>query len=215
MIDPYVYKGTSILINTLNIKNHDQLEFAEKEITTVRLKDIARGLLRDGFYDTDHFKQFHRYIFGDIYPWAGEFRTINIFKNEDVLNGYPLQFMDYQSVDDHLKWTLSKMNEYIWDSLTAEEQVYHFSRFMSEIWRAHAFREGNTRTTVTFMSEFAKYKEIPLETNLFTKHSSYLRKALVASVFEDEALGKQRNYLYLEEMINDAISQGRRNKRFF
>lgn len=210
MKDPYVYKGTTILINTLNIKNHGALEFAEKEITTVRLKDIARGLLTDGFYDIDHYKQFHRYIFGDIYPWAGEFRTINIFKNEDALNGFPLKFMDYESVYDHLKWTLSKLNEHFWESLATEELTHHFSRFMSEIWRAHAFREGNTRTTVTFMSEFAKYKGLPLETSLFTKHASYLRKALVASVFEDEALGKQRNYSFLEKIIADAITQGRR-----
>lgn len=36
MKDPYVYKGTNILVNTLNIKEYDRLEFVEKEITTVR-----------------------------------------------------------------------------------------------------------------------------------------------------------------------------------
>lgn len=45
MKDPYVYKGTNVLINTLNIKDYDSLEFVEKEITTVRLKDIDRGIL--------------------------------------------------------------------------------------------------------------------------------------------------------------------------
>jgi cell filamentation protein len=72
MKDPYVYKGTTILVNTLNIKEYARLEFVEKEITTVRLKDIGRGLLTEGFYDVDHYKQFHHYIFGDIYPWAEE-----------------------------------------------------------------------------------------------------------------------------------------------
>jgi hypothetical protein len=32
-----------------------------------------------------------------------------------------------------------------------------------------------------------------------------MRKALVASVFEDEALEKQRNYEYLEKILKDAI----------
>lgn len=82
MKDPYVYKGTNILVNSLNIKEYDHLEFVEKEITTVRLKDIARGLLTEGFYNISYYKQFHHYIFGDIYPWAGEFRTINILKND-------------------------------------------------------------------------------------------------------------------------------------
>lgn len=209
--DPYVYKGTNILVNTLNIRDYNRLEFVEKEITTVRLKDIARGLLTEGFYDVEHYKHFHRYIFGDVYPWAGEFRTINILKNETALNGYPLEFMDYQSIDSHLTSVLSKMHNTSWDSLTTDEQTYQLTRIMSEIWRAHAFREGNTRTTITFLSEFLKFKDIPLQTSLFSKHAVYMRKALVASVFEDEDLKKIRNYEHLEKIIKDAFVKGNKN----
>lgn len=209
MNDPYVYKGTHILVNTLNIKDYDRLEFVEKELTTVRLKDISRGLLTEGFYDVEHFKQFHRYIFGDIYPWAGEFRTVNILKNETALNGLPLEYMDHASVQAHLTWALSKMNEYKWDLFNVEEKTYHFARIMSETWRAHAFREGNTRTTLTFLSEFSNYKGFSLQTSLFVQHAAYMRKALVASVFEDEALEKKRNYIHLENIIKDAILQGK------
>jgi fido (protein-threonine AMPylation protein) len=38
---------------------------------------------------------------------------------------------------------------------------------MSEIWKAHAFREGNTRTTITFLSQFVKYRGFSLQTLLF------------------------------------------------
>lgn len=201
-----MYKGTNVLINTLNIKDYDHLEFVEKEITTIRLHDIERGILTQGFYDVAHYQQFHRYIFGDLYPWAGEFRIINIFKNETALHGFPLEFMDYRSVTSHLSWVLSGMNQVEWDSIDSKEQSHHLARFMSEIWRAHAFREGNTRTTITFISQFAKYKGFPLETSLFAKHAAYTRKALVASVFEDEALEKTRNYEYLEKILIDAIT---------
>ena len=74
-----------------------------RKLRLYRLKDIASGVLTDGLYDVEHYKQFHRYIFGDIYPWAGEFRTLNIFKNETALNGYPLEFMDYESIESHLR----------------------------------------------------------------------------------------------------------------
>lgn len=67
-----MYKGTNVLVNTLNIKEYDRLECVEKEFTTVRLKDIARGILTEGFYYVEHYKQFHRYIFGDIYTWVGD-----------------------------------------------------------------------------------------------------------------------------------------------
>jgi cell filamentation protein len=62
---------------------------------------------------------------------------------------------------------------------------------MSEIWRAHTFREGNTITTITFISEFVKYRDLLLSKAYLVKYAVYMRKALVASVFEDEVLGKQ------------------------
>lgn len=206
MKDPYVYSGTNVLINTLNIKDPIQLEFVEKEIITVRLKDIARGLLTDGSYDINHYKQFHSYIFGDIYPWAGEFRTINIVKNEIALNGLPLEFLEHEIIYTHLDSIFSALKEYKWDSFNVDEQTNYLARIMSEIWRAHGFREGNTRTTITFFSEFAKSKGFPLRTSLFSQHSAYMRNALVASVFEDKDLGKTRNYRYLERILKDAIT---------
>lgn len=121
--DPYVYKGTNVLINTLNIKDHEHLEFVEKEITTVRLKDIERGILTQGPYDVGHYRQFHRHIFGDIYPWAGDFRTINILKHETALNGLPLEFMDHEAVESHLSWSFSRMNQYDWESASTDERT--------------------------------------------------------------------------------------------
>jgi cell filamentation protein len=206
MRDPYVYKGTNVLVNTLNIKDYEQLEYVEKEITTVRLKDISSGLLTDGFYNIDHYKHFHRHIFGDIYSWAGEFRTINIIKNETALNGLPLEFLDHKSIYSRLSWIFSTMNNYNWDTFSVDEVTHHLARLMSEVWLTHAFREGNTRTTITFFSEFAKHKGFLLQSSLFAKHAVYMRKALVASVFEDQELEKKRNFEYLEKILRDAIS---------
>ncbi|OIK06469.1 Fic family protein [Bacillus sp. MUM 13] len=141
MSDIYVYKGTNVLIKSLHIKDPDVLELAEKEITTVRLRHISKGILTEGFYDVDHYRQFHRYIFGDIYPWAGSLRTINIFKNERELNGYPLEFVDHDIVESHLNWIFTRMNELPWASFSDNEGAHHLARVMSEIWRAHALRE--------------------------------------------------------------------------
>ena len=49
------------------------------------------------------------------------------------------------------------------------------------------------------------YKGFPLQTSLFVKHAVYMRKALVASVIEDEFLVEKRNYEYLEKILKDAI----------
>lgn len=107
--------------------------------------------------------------------------------------------MDHESVHSHLTWVFSNMENTEWDAFNVDEQTHHLARFISEIWRAHAFREGNTRTTITFLSEFAKYKGFPLQTSLFVKHAVNMRKAKVASVCEDKFLGQKRNYEYLKK----------------
>ena len=117
--------------------------------------------------------------------------------------------MDHESIESHLRWIFSIMNSTAWNTLTVDEKTHHLARYMSEIWRTHAFREGNTRTTIIFLSAFSKHKGVPLETSLFVKHTSYMRKALVASVFEDTVLEKERNYKYLETIIKDALTKGK------
>jgi cell filamentation protein len=109
--------------------------------------------------------------------------------------------MDYHVVEDHLEWVLSKMRSFNWATANDEEKVYEMARFMSEIWRAHPFREGNTRTTITFICEFMKDRNIPLEKELFARNAVYVKKAFVASVLEDEELEKYRDYSFLEKIL--------------
>ncbi len=35
-----------------------------------------------GMYDLDHYRAFHRFIFGDLYQWAGQLRTVAIAKQD-------------------------------------------------------------------------------------------------------------------------------------
>jgi cell filamentation protein len=77
--DPYVYPGTGILRNNLEI--HDPRELAEAEADLVRgsLAMLADESL-PGAYDLAHWQAFHRRIFGALYPWAGGLRTVQIAK---------------------------------------------------------------------------------------------------------------------------------------
>ena len=76
-MDPYVYPGTSVLRNLRDIRDPEQLSKAEAIATTNRIAEL-RGETKLGKFDTQHLQSIHRYIFQDIYAWAGEFRTVNI-----------------------------------------------------------------------------------------------------------------------------------------
>ncbi|OQY37543.1 MAG: hypothetical protein B6229_08220 [Spirochaetaceae bacterium 4572_7] len=75
--DPYSYKDTDILINKLNIKSNMTLEKAEEEISTLAADNID---FLNPPYDSNYWKLIHKFLFKDIYSWAGEFRTVNITK---------------------------------------------------------------------------------------------------------------------------------------
>lgn len=83
---------------------------------------------------------------------------------------------------------------------------------MAALWRAHPFREGNTRTVVTFCCQFIESKGIYIDSSLFHQNAQYLRTALVASsaIFND--LGDMRKPEYLEKIVGDALQAGRRIK---
>jgi cell filamentation protein len=95
-----------------------------------------------------------------------------------------------------------------WDELSINETAIIFSKNMAQLWKVHPFREGNTRTIITFCCHYAEKKGFPLDTDLLKDNSDYVRNALVAAsaVFHD--LGDRSNIEYLIRIIKDAIERG-------
>lgn len=79
--DPYLDPATGILRNRLGISDSHRLASAEAGLTLAALADLGTRTLPGG-YDLSHLRSFHREIFGDIYPWAGEIRTVGIARSE-------------------------------------------------------------------------------------------------------------------------------------
>lgn len=77
--DPYLYPGTDVLRNLLDIRDAAPLAAFEANATAARLIELDAVPLEGGF-DAARLKTIHRYIFQDVYSWAGEFRTVNISK---------------------------------------------------------------------------------------------------------------------------------------
>ena len=90
----YCYKGTDILINKLNITNDEDLFNAERELVSLRTYELNEKPLK-GNFDFKYLKDIHRYLFQDIYRWAGEIRNCNIAK----INGIYLDLTNVSSFD--------------------------------------------------------------------------------------------------------------------
>lgn len=186
MKDPYLYPNTEILINKFNIKNINELNSMEADFTSSRLKDIIQNGIK-GNFDLKHLLKFHFTIFQDIYHWAGQIRTINIEKPEPALGGISIEYSDISNIASDIITILSTAKSIKWYELNIDDKSKFFSRFMADLWRTHPFREGNTRTIITFCCLYAEKKGFPLDTDLLKDNSDYVRNALVAAsaVFHD------------------------------
>ena len=81
--DPYLYDDVPVLRNLPGIKKSEKLKHAEGDLTK-----MSMGIVYAREYDkfnTETLCDIHRTIFGALYEWAGEFRTIPIMKAEEVL----------------------------------------------------------------------------------------------------------------------------------
>lgn len=211
MIDPYVYPNTDILKNKANIQDEDMLSNMEAEYTSLRLAELVVSESASCF-SFEQLCKMHKYIFQDIYDWAGELRKINIEKAEDVLGGLSLDYSDYREIAKEANSVIDDMNSFPWGEVEFDEIVQHFSESMTRLWKVHPYREGNTRIIITFCCQFIESKGVYIDSELFKDNAHYMRASLVAAnaIFED--LGDKRDISYLKRIVGDALRNGKEMK---
>lgn len=163
MKDPYI-QSNGTLINKLGICDYDKLNNAEKDITFSKFLNIDNVFSPN--FDIAYLQKIHEHIFQDIFHWAGQLRTIPIYKEEIVIPCLSLNYSDVSSIKNDLNNCLSKLNNVKWDSLSLDDKSSTFTDLLTELWRIHPFRDGNTRTTLTFASQFSKQHHFPLDISM-------------------------------------------------
>ena len=208
MPDPYVLPGTTVLRNKFHLSTQEDLDGAEADFASLRLRELAQNAI-EGNYGVRHYLAFHRYIFQDLYDWAGVPRKMNIVKEEPALGGLSVEYSDYPDIRQHLSSVLGAMRKRPWSRYDLEKLTKWFSHDLAALWKIHAFREGNTRTTIHFCCQFADDHGFSIDRRLFEENSHYVRTALVAynAVFSD--IGDRSQKQYLEMIIRDGIENGK------
>lgn len=140
------YEGTTCLINKYNIHDEEILKDLE---TTVTLSKIAEYSLNPLFntFGTDHYRAIHKFVFGDIYDWAGEYRKVDMAKKGTL-------FVKAESIEELMNKCferLTKMNRF--QGLDFNEFVDNIVDFYCVTNMIHPFREGNGRTQRLFLSQ--------------------------------------------------------------
>lgn len=138
----YCYPDSEVLRNKLNIIDKNELFEAEKELTAIRLKELQDNPIK-GKFDFTHLKAIHKYIFQDIYDWAGKERTVEIGKGNLFCTTSCIQ-----------SYAESVFNKYYSQCYNAKDNFEDFIRVFADNYgdlnALHPFREGNGRTQREF-----------------------------------------------------------------
>ena len=127
-----------------------------------------------GKYNTEHLLKMHHYLFQDLYEWAGEPRIISIYKEEDVLGGMSIEYSDPFDITNDIHHILKNMRNKPWSSMDKKKTTEEFCDSLASLWKVHPFREGNTRTTITFCCQYADEIGLKINRELFEKNSRYV-----------------------------------------
>ena len=194
--DPYLYEDVPVLKNLPGIKNSDELKRVEGDLTRMSMGIVyAREYKK---FNTETLCDIHRTIFGGLYEWAGEFRTIPIMKAEEVLGGDTVRYAAPSEIKKQLNMA-SKEIARIKPTVNKKDIVFKIVRITAAIWQTHPFREGNTRSVVAFSVLLAAKLGVQLDYELFANHAAYVRNALVWCT-----QGIYSIYDYLERIYFDA-----------
>lgn len=144
------YEGTTCLVNKFGIKNEKQLSEIEADITFAKTSKLEEIPLK-GNFDLEHYKSIHKFLFEDLYSWAGELRKINISKKgTNFANADELEYLCTEC------FQRLKENNY-YRNTDFDSFVENIVDLYCTLNILHPFREDNGRTERIFISQLIRF----------------------------------------------------------
>lgn len=172
-VDPYLYPGTDVLRNKPGLRDKAVLQQFEYAQATVRAYAYRAKPIR-GKFDLDHLRAIHRYLFQDVYDWAGLVRTVHIAKGASSF-ALPQHIESFAAT---LSTQLAKDNRLKGLDKPAfiERLAHHFAEFNA----LHPFREGNGRATREFFGQLARDAGYEIDQTRIDNHRDQWNRACAA-----------------------------------
>ena len=199
MKDPYLYEDVKVLKNLEQIKDVKDLELFENRMTTLGILKLIKETPK--IKDIYSIKDIHQVLFEKVYVWAGEYRTINIYKHEPLLNGLSIPYSSAKNINQDLMSLNKLLLMQNWVGLSRKSVATQLTLLISKLWKIHPFREGNTRAVASFTFLLLKQYGISFNFEIISTHAKYFRNALVMA-----SLDESPEIDYLENMLFDSIN---------
>jgi cell filamentation protein len=146
--DSYTDPATGVLKNRLGITDETELEQTEAQFVAARSSELARDPIV-GSFDLQHLRSIHRYLFGDIYDWAGQLRTVDISKGGNRFAHYA--YIESASAPLFAELTQERRLQ----GLAPAAFCARAAHYLGELNALHPFRDGNGRAQRELVSQLA------------------------------------------------------------
>jgi cell filamentation protein len=139
--DDACYAGSDVLINLPDLRDPAALE--EFEVEAVGRRSLEA--LPAGAFDTAHYRALHRHLFGDVYAWAGDYRTVVTWKGSS-------RFAQPTFIRDQMETAFARLlGAPFLPGGDPDAFIVEAAEFLGDVNHIHPFREGNGRTQLIFM----------------------------------------------------------------
>lgn len=159
----YTYKNSNVIKNKLNIKDEVKLHEYETEMVAFKLVTLRNIDMSEYEFDAKRLRFIHKYLFEDIYEFAGEYRLENITKDN-------FMFAQFEYIEENVESIMNKISIPELKKMDYDALVEKISYFLTELNVLHPFREGNGRTIREFIRQILyelgydiNFSEIPYE----------------------------------------------------
>jgi cell filamentation protein len=155
VLDPYLISGTDCLENLLGDTDPDELRIHEAQRVAIREAQLARRTLRRTF-DADHLRTIHRWLFQDVYAWAGDFRSVPISRGVS-------EFAQPRFIENEMNRIATELRrERQLREVSVAELPDRLVYYFGELNALHPFREGNGRVQRLFLSHMLELRRLIL-----------------------------------------------------
>lgn len=187
--DYYCLENSLVLKNKLNILDEEELNEAERKITGLKAAKFLNSPLA-GELNFDYIKKIHKYLFDEIYDWAGEIRRTDISKG-NIFCQHELIEVNAEALMNELKAENYLIGQ---DKNMITKRLAYYLGDLNTI---HPFREGNGRVQRLFIGELA------LRVGYFVDFGGVLPEEMIEA--SDKAF--RHDYEMMEEIIMGIITK--------
>lgn len=147
-------KNKAGIRNWFDLRQYEYGKTQQRDIELFKDPDLVPRT-----HDAEHLRHIHRYLFQDVYEWAGEYRLVNMGK----VGKPPFADCHNGDIEAYLTAAQRAIADTDWGSHDREEFGANIANVYALVNQAHPFREGNGRAAKLFVQHVAEQTPFALD----------------------------------------------------